>query len=143
MLVCLLFFMFEISAGITEFPCKFPCEWRNKTFNIYEAGQPSHTWKFSSDVSRKFPDQTEFTDLCGVCHMTDENGEIATVSEAVESGTPATSPPVNSVPCNLPSTCTSSPLGIFLVIQVILFHEETAKIQRLKARIRQPNKQPP
>ncbi|XP_063447512.1 uncharacterized protein LOC134727056 [Mytilus trossulus] len=161
MLVYLLFFLFEISAGTTEFPCKFPCEWRNKTFNIYEAGKPTYTWKFSSDGetsivsnsvqlqchqiterflivranqgnqficyaifydtgspvkfqfsthnSRGFANQTgEFTDLCGVCDINGFNGEPSvTVYEAVESGTPATSPPVNSVPCNIPSTCTS------------------------------------
>ncbi|XP_071133280.1 uncharacterized protein [Mytilus edulis] len=162
MLVCLLFFMFEISAGITEFPCKFPCEWRNKTFNINGG-----TWKFSSDgetsiyggsvilrchqiterflivrmkqeiddyvcftifydigspvkfkflLERKgdFTNHTgEFTDICVICGANDVAGEGSTgVVEAVESGTPATLPPVNSVPCTIPSTCTSPPTGI-------------------------------
>ncbi|XP_052071612.1 uncharacterized protein LOC127709948 [Mytilus californianus] len=49
MLVYLMFFILEISAGMTEFPCKYPCSWRNKTFIVYEDGQTSSVWEFSSD----------------------------------------------------------------------------------------------
>ncbi|CAC5408492.1 unnamed protein product [Mytilus coruscus] len=158
MFVYLMFFIFEISAGVTEFPCKFPCPWRNKTFKIYNTdGRNVFDFSFSGDgqtnnitlfgsllqqqqcyqiterfiITRnkdsdsfqcygifydiesplKFPFETkgsvelrnqtgELADTCAVCRG--DGG----VSEAVALGAEPTSPPVKSVACNLPSTCT-------------------------------------
>ncbi|CAC5360866.1 unnamed protein product [Mytilus coruscus] len=44
----------------------------------------------------------EFTDICGICDQ-------GTIYEAVVSGSPSTLPAVNSLACDIPSTCTPPP----------------------------------
>ncbi|CAG2220548.1 unnamed protein product [Mytilus edulis] len=57
---------------------------------------------FETKALVPYPNQSgEFEDICTVC------GGDGGISEAVASGAEQTSPPVTSVPCNLPSTCTS------------------------------------
>ncbi|XP_052070490.1 uncharacterized protein LOC127709174 isoform X3 [Mytilus californianus] len=160
MLVYLMFFIFEISAGMTEFPCKFPCPWRNKSFQIYNFKRIyGARFSFSGDgqtailvdssgraqlqcyqiterflivrkkdtdivqcysifydlesplkfqfeqggASQTFNNQAgELTDICDICVP-------GRVLEAVVSGSNPTSPPVSSLACNRPSTCTSPP----------------------------------
>lgn len=41
-------YLFNI-PGMTEFPCSFPCPWRNKTFNVYKNGTKITDMKFGSD----------------------------------------------------------------------------------------------
>ncbi|VDH94646.1 uncharacterized protein LOC143082016 [Mytilus galloprovincialis] len=157
MFLYLMFFIFEISAGATEFPCKFPSPWRNKLFKLYTSGfnpdfifsadgltnnitfhgslvvqqqcyqiterfiiarnYVTHNYQcyvifydienplkftFETKALVQYPNQSgEFEDICTVC------GGDGGISEAVASGAVQTSPSVTSVPCNLPSTCTS------------------------------------
>ncbi|XP_063404397.1 uncharacterized protein LOC134687868 [Mytilus trossulus] len=49
--IYLMFSIFEFSAGITEFPCQFPCPWHNKTFDSYWSSSVKTpiTWRFNTD----------------------------------------------------------------------------------------------
>ncbi|XP_071137695.1 uncharacterized protein [Mytilus edulis] len=48
LVICFIFLLFDMSAGLTEFPCYFPCPWRNQTF--YNFGTTyGEVWKFSAD----------------------------------------------------------------------------------------------
>ncbi|CAC5394237.1 unnamed protein product [Mytilus coruscus] len=135
---------------MTEFPCKYPCPWRNKTFLVYENGQSyDNNWKFSSDGQTSFFNEEELpcyqiterflifrlvsTDIFN-CYtifydtesplkfqftqgesitLTNQTGELTdlcgTCGEGNDNVYEAVAPPVNSVPCNKPSTCTSRP----------------------------------
>lgn len=45
---------------MTEFPCKFPCPWRNKTFDVFENGAVQKKWKFNSDGQNSIYDFTRY-----------------------------------------------------------------------------------
>lgn len=48
---------------MTEFPCKFPCPWRNKTFTYYNSGIASFEWIFYADGQTSFsPENQNFLD---------------------------------------------------------------------------------
>ncbi|VDH98969.1 Hypothetical predicted protein [Mytilus galloprovincialis] len=150
-LIYLMLFIYDFSAGMTEFPCKYPCPWRNKTFIVYQDGDTFLTWKFDNDGETSM-----FGPIRYLCHQITERflimrvagndffrcvsifydigsplkfpfqykdkylknqiGDIKDVCEAcvppmhiyeaVVSGSPPTSPAVNSLPCDMPSTCT-------------------------------------
>ncbi|XP_076079033.1 uncharacterized protein LOC143049185 isoform X2 [Mytilus galloprovincialis] len=42
-----MFSLFEFSAGMTEFPCSFPCPWHNQTFREYSSR--FYEWMFNAD----------------------------------------------------------------------------------------------
>ncbi|VDI46937.1 uncharacterized protein LOC143049177 isoform X1 [Mytilus galloprovincialis] len=47
-LIYFIFVLIEVCAGVTEFPCQFPCQWRNKTFHRFETTF-EEAWTFSAD----------------------------------------------------------------------------------------------
>ncbi|XP_063446562.1 uncharacterized protein LOC134726094 [Mytilus trossulus] len=53
--IYLTFYLHVFSAGQSEFPCTFPCGFRNKTFDLYQdvirAGSSFATWTFNADGS--------------------------------------------------------------------------------------------
>ncbi|XP_063446565.1 uncharacterized protein LOC134726098 [Mytilus trossulus] len=53
--IFLTFYLHVFSAGQSEFPCTFPCSFRNKTFDLYQdlinAESPFTTWTFNADGS--------------------------------------------------------------------------------------------
>ncbi|XP_052087056.1 uncharacterized protein LOC127724197 isoform X1 [Mytilus californianus] len=48
------FTLLKLSAGMTEFPCKFPCPWHNKTFEFYSSVKTTRTWRFNADGQTLF-----------------------------------------------------------------------------------------
>ncbi|XP_071135040.1 uncharacterized protein [Mytilus edulis] len=46
--IYLMFSILEFSAGMTEYPCYFPCPWHNQTFGDYNHNF-SETWTFNAD----------------------------------------------------------------------------------------------
>ncbi|VDH98968.1 Hypothetical predicted protein [Mytilus galloprovincialis] len=122
-LIYLMLFIYDFSAGMTEFPCKYPCPWRNKTFIVYQDGDTFLTWKFDNDGETSM-----FGPIRYLCHQITERFLIMRVAgndffrcvsifydigsplkfpfQYKVSGSPPTSPAVNSLPCDMPSTCT-------------------------------------
>ncbi|XP_071133262.1 uncharacterized protein [Mytilus edulis] len=49
MRISLMLIILEVSAGMTEYPCTFPCAWHGQTFDIYLVGKFRNTWMFNSD----------------------------------------------------------------------------------------------
>ncbi|XP_071133263.1 uncharacterized protein [Mytilus edulis] len=137
MRISLMLIILEVSAGMTEYPCTFPCAWHGQTFDIYLVGKFRNTWMFNSDGETSVVTEETNDTVTYRCHqiterfliLREEGSDIFICLQIIYdlakllefklgdsktslnvSGSPKPSQLILSLGCYKPSTC-SSPLA--------------------------------